>query len=126
MNDIVKSVTNARIEVEDVKVPTEKKECNKITVEFYNIDVKGWSFRVETASLKNYIQETGNYVVLNPIINPHIGRTNLETIEFIFEDDDILLINGAEFTITVRNTIRNQPEDYIFVLKDEKWIMKKE
>lgn len=127
MNDRIKSVTNESVEVNDVKALNGKKVINRITVEFLHADEKGWRIRVETATLKNYIEETGENVILDPIIrNPHIGLTNCKSVDFFFEDDEIILIDGAEFTITVRTTVWDKMEEYTFVLKDEEWELKED
>lgn len=126
MNNRIKSVSSERVEVNDIKAPNGKKGINRITVEFLSADEKGWRIRVETATLKNYVEETGGNVVLNPIINPHIGLINCKSVDFLFEDDEIILIDGAEFTITVRTTIRDKMENYTFVLKNEKWELKED
>lgn len=125
MNDIIESVTNDVVDIKDIKADNGKKKINRITVNFLNASKKGWRIRVETATLKNYIEETGGYVVLKQIA-PCIGLTNCKSVDFLFEDDEIILIDGAEFTITVRKTIWDKNEEYIFVLKNEKWKLKEE
>lgn len=125
MNDKIKSVTNERVEIEEKKSPNGKKEVNKITVEFLNAEKKGWKIRVETATLKNYIEETGDKIFLAPVDKRlPIRLTNCKSIDLQFEDDKIILIDGAEFTIAVRTTIWDKIESYTFVLRNNEWKLK--
>ena len=124
MNDKIKSVTHERVEIKDIKSPNCKKKTNKITVEFLHTEKKGWGIRVETATLKNYIEGTGNSVPLNPVTKTHIGLTNCNSIDFFFEDDEIILIDGAEFTISVRTAVYDKIESYTFVLRNNEWKLK--
>lgn len=126
MNDKIKSVTNERVEIEEKKSPNGKKEVNKITVEFLNAGKKDWRIRVETATLKNCIdEETGDKIFLDPVPKDlHIGLTNCKSIDLQFEDDEIILIDGAEFTIAVRTTIWDKIESYTFVLRNNEWKLK--
>lgn len=125
MNDKIKSVTNERVEIKDIKAPNGKKEVNKITVEFLNAEKEDWKIRVETATLKNYIEETGDKIFLAPVNKGlPIRLTNCKSIDLQFEDDEIILIDGAEFTITVRTTIWDKIESYTFVLRNNEWKLK--
>ena len=127
MNDRIKNVVNERVEIKDIKATDGKREINRITVEFLHAEEKEWRICVETAILKNYVEETGEMVSLASLVrDPHIGLTNCKSIDFFFEDDEIILIDGAEFSITVRTTIWDKMETYTFVLKDNSWELKEE
>ena len=127
MNDRIKNVVNERVEIEDIKATDCKREINRITVEFLHAEEKGWKILIETATLKNYVEETDEMVSLAPLVrNPHIGLTNCKSIDFFYEDDEIILIDGAEFSITVRTSIWDKMETYTFVLKGESWELKED
>lgn len=81
------------------------------------------SLTIRTVSLKNPDTKRETYKNL-AFINGAIGVTNIRKLDYIFEEDEIILVDGAIFTITIKNNKNNKEMKFEYVLSnnESEWV----